>query len=182
MEPKVSLPSSQELTACPCSPEPDESSQGFLSQFLRYFLILSWHLWLCLPNGLFPSGFPTKSLYAPLPICVTYRNQSHSSWFDQPNNVRCGVKITKLIIIQSSPVPYYLISLTPNYIPQCPILEHPQPVYFPKCEVNYQSKYETVGRVTVQCIFVFFFFFLSLPITNALDKILDWMIASIPHI
>jgi len=46
MEPKVSLPSLLELATCPYLPEPDESSQSFLSQFLRYILILSWHLWL----------------------------------------------------------------------------------------------------------------------------------------
>ena len=32
----------------------------------RYILILSTHLRLGLPCGLFPSGFPTKTLYAPL--------------------------------------------------------------------------------------------------------------------
>ena len=33
----------------------------------RSILILSTHLRLCLPHGLFPSGFPTKTLYAPSP-------------------------------------------------------------------------------------------------------------------
>ena len=32
----------------------------------RSFLILTTHLLLGLPSGLFPSGFPTKTLYAPL--------------------------------------------------------------------------------------------------------------------
>jgi len=34
--------------------------------FKRSTLILSFHLRLGLPSGLFHSGFPTKSLYAPL--------------------------------------------------------------------------------------------------------------------
>ena len=33
----------------------------------RSFLILSSHLRLGLPSGLFPSGFPTRTLYTPLP-------------------------------------------------------------------------------------------------------------------
>ena len=39
----------------------------------RSILILSTHLCLCLPCGLLPSGFPTKTLYTPLssPICTT---------------------------------------------------------------------------------------------------------------
>ena len=39
----------------------------------RSILILSSHLWLGLPCGLFSPGFPTKNLYTPLfsPICAT---------------------------------------------------------------------------------------------------------------
>jgi len=47
-------------------------SVPILSQLLpvsthSYFLILSSHLRLGLPNGLFPSGFPTRTLCTPLP-------------------------------------------------------------------------------------------------------------------
>ena len=40
----------------------------------RSVLILSSHLCLGIPNGLFPSGFPTKTLYMPLPFAI------HASW------------------------------------------------------------------------------------------------------
>ena len=44
-----------------------------LSHFRKSILILSSHLWLGLPSGLFPSGFPTKTLYAPIlsRLCAT---------------------------------------------------------------------------------------------------------------
>ena len=40
---------------------------------LRSIIILSSHLRLSLPSGLFPSGFPTETLYTPVlfPICAT---------------------------------------------------------------------------------------------------------------
>ena len=41
-----------------------------LSTSWRSTLILSFHLCLGLPNGLFPSGFPTKTLCTPLPSSI----------------------------------------------------------------------------------------------------------------
>ena len=44
-----------------------------ISYFWKSILILSSHLLLGLPSGLFPSGFHTKTLYTPYlsPICAT---------------------------------------------------------------------------------------------------------------
>ena len=48
----------------------------------RSILILSTHLRLGLPSGLFPSGFPTRTLYAPLlPHTSHMPSPSHSSRF-----------------------------------------------------------------------------------------------------
>jgi hypothetical protein len=57
MEPEGSLPHPQELSTCPY-PELDQSSPH------RPILILSTHLRLGLPSGLFPSGSPINKLYA----------------------------------------------------------------------------------------------------------------------
>jgi hypothetical protein len=68
MEPKGSLPSSQEPTTGPY-PEPDESNPTSL----RSTLILSSHLRPDIPSGLFPSGSPNKVLYAlGWQLCFSY--------------------------------------------------------------------------------------------------------------
>ena len=65
MEAEGSLPHSQEPAALPCS-EPDHSSHCPQPTSWRSSLILSSQLRLGLPSGIFPSGFPTKTLYTTL--------------------------------------------------------------------------------------------------------------------
>jgi hypothetical protein len=66
MEPEDLLSCSQESSTGPC-PEPDQSNP------YHPILMLSIHLRVGLPNGLFPYGFPTNILYAFLfdLICAT---------------------------------------------------------------------------------------------------------------
>ena len=73
MEPEISLPHSQVPAASPY-PEPDRSSPPPPNHTTwRSILILSSLLLLDLLSGLFPSGFPTKTLYIPFlsPIRAT---------------------------------------------------------------------------------------------------------------
>ena len=65
MEHEDSLPHSQVPSTCPY-PEPDQSSPCPQPTSRRPILILSFHLLLVLPSGFFHSGFPTKTLHAPL--------------------------------------------------------------------------------------------------------------------
>ena len=57
----------------------------------RYILILSTHLRLGLPSGLFPSGFPTKTLYTTLSSLLTHTRHmpspSHSSRFYHQHDI-----------------------------------------------------------------------------------------------
>ena len=58
----------------------------------RAILILSTHLRLGLPSGLFPSGLPTKSLYT-LTHTRHMASTSHSSRFYHPHNIGWGIQI-----------------------------------------------------------------------------------------
>jgi hypothetical protein len=91
-EPEGSSPHSQQPATGPC-PEPVESNPHPPSQSpsLRSILIPSSHLHLGLPSGLFPSGFPTKTLYT----FLSY--PSFSPWLDLLNDIWGWVQIMKFL-------------------------------------------------------------------------------------
>jgi hypothetical protein len=62
----------------------------------KSILILSFHLRLGLLGGLFPSGLPNKTLYAPL--CYMPR-WSDSSRFDNLSSVLLEVRIIKFLVM-----------------------------------------------------------------------------------
>ena len=74
-------------------------------------LILYSHLCLGVWWGFFPSGFPTKTLYTPLPHTCQMLYPSHSSWFDHPkkylvsrkNHAALHYPVTSGPLLPSSP-------------------------------------------------------------------------------
>ena len=86
--------------------------------------------------------FPPNPL-SPISHICHMPHPSHSSWFDHPNNLWCRVQITKLLNVQYSPVPCYLVPFSPKHLPQHPILKHPQYMLLPQCEgpgLNWKKK------------------------------------------
>jgi len=69
------------------------------SHLLKIQLNIIPHLRLGLLSGLFPSGFPAKTLYTPLLHTCYMPRQSHSSRFYHPNNNGWWVQIMKLLIM-----------------------------------------------------------------------------------
>ena len=64
--------------------------------FLKILLILSSHLRLGHPNGLFPPGFPTKTLYTPLPSPIRATRPDHLILLDLITRSVFGMEYTTL--------------------------------------------------------------------------------------
>jgi hypothetical protein len=81
MGPEGSLPCLEELTT-DLYPEPAEYGPHPRPICLSSILIFPPHLRLCLPRGLFPSGLPTKTLYALIFYSMCATRPAHLILFD----------------------------------------------------------------------------------------------------
>ena len=92
-------------------------------------LIWLYNLYPCLLNVLFPSSFPTKTLYAFL-----FSHICHIPCPSHPNNIWWTAQIMKLLIMHFPPVFSLFHPLWPKYLPQYSILKHLQLVFSPQCK------------------------------------------------
>jgi hypothetical protein len=98
-----------------------------------------------------PSGFPTKTMYTPLPHRGYMPRPSHSSRFGHPNNIWWVAPNIKLLIMYFSPIPCYLIPLRLKYSAQPPNLKHQ--AYVPPSTLALQKKLQFVPQ-REQCLYL----------------------------
>ena len=142
---------------------------------LRSILILSSHLCLGHPSGLFPSGFPTHDLYAPLIFPTRATCPAHFILLDFITLVIFGEEYRSFKFLIST-LPCSLVPLRPKYCPQHPILKHPQPTFLPQYE---RSSFKPIqsSRQNYNSVYLNVYIFGFQP---GRQKILHRMIASIP--
>jgi hypothetical protein len=118
--------------------KPDISTHSATNHliFLSLILILQSHLCLGLLSGQFPPGFPTKSLYRfhlfHIPVCPTpliCLDLASIIIFREEYKL-CSFKLC--ICLQ----PPITLPLKFKYSSQHPVLNQPQPVFFPQLEIS----------------------------------------------
>ena len=118
MEPDCSLPHTQLSVTCPYL-EPDQSSPyASHPTFWRSILLLSSYLGLKLLSGLFPSRFPTKTLYRTLPSPIRTTYITYLIILDFITRTKLGEEYRSLCssLRSFSPLPLSSLLLGPNII------------------------------------------------------------------
>ena len=128
MEPERSLSHSQASATCPY-PGTAQFSPHTHPNIIHSSTLRSpqWSLSLRFPHQE-PIHPPilTHTRHTPSP--------SHSSRFYHPHNIGWGVHIIKLLVMQSSPFPRYLVPPRSKYS-RHHILKHPQLPFLPQCQL-----------------------------------------------
>ena len=107
-----------------------------MNSYVKSILILSSHLCLGLPSDLFPSGFPTKTLYMSLLSPPPYAPHAPPISFPLISQIIFSeeYRLLSSLLCSFFPLPCYLIPLRPKYSPQHPVFIHPQPMFLPQCQ------------------------------------------------
>ena len=139
MDPEGSSSHSQQPATC-SYPEPDQSSPFPCETSRRSILLLFSRLRIGLPSGFFRQGFsinPCKKLSS-LHTCHVPR-PSHYFQFCHCNCIRCGLLNMKLLIMQSSPVPCYLLPSQVQVSSSTPCSRTPSAYITPPIQNNKQN-------------------------------------------
>ena len=109
-------------------------------------------------NYLFPSGFPTKSLYTPHVFPIRTTCPAHLIILDFIIRTVVGEEYRSLnTSLYSFLHSCYLVLLSPRYYPQHPIRKHPQPTFLHQCERPSFTPIQATGKIVVLYILIFIF-------------------------
>jgi hypothetical protein len=99
---------------------------------IRSILILSCHLRVGIPSGLFTSASQPKCLHISHLAHTCYMPRpSHPPWSDNPNSIWWRVQIMKHLIMLFSPPSSHFIPLRPKYSIKCRVLKDPKSAHLP---------------------------------------------------
>ena len=96
-------------------------------------ILISTHLRLGLPSGLFPFGFPIKTLHTLLSSPIRATCPAHLILLDFITRTILGEEY-KSFVMQSLPFPRYLFPLRSKHSLQHHCLKHPQLPFLPQCQ------------------------------------------------